>query len=247
MKTSGVYYKCLTADGRGTYSGLRWSLPTRNEDGSYTPGEWMPVIKGKLTPCKKGYHGCKAEHLIYWIHDTVFAMEFRGNVIPKSNKVVGREARTLYPLEAWTRAAQYNFRADVAEHVLPIFEAERPDDPRVRDCIAVIRRYAIGKATQKELDAAARAAYAAANVAAYAAYVAAYAAYAAAADAARAAYAAASVVADAARAAAAAASVVADAARAAAADAAASVVADARAAEIEWQTARLMEYLEGKL
>src|SRR5574343_470112 len=137
-----IYYKCLTADGKGTYSGARWSLPTRNEDGSYTPGAWMPVIEGELVPCKNGYHGCKAEHLIYWIHDTVFAMEFRGEVIEAQDKVFGREARLLYPLETWTKKAQWSFRADVAEHVLHLFEAVYPDDTRVRDCITVIRRYA---------------------------------------------------------------------------------------------------------
>jgi hypothetical protein len=50
---------------------------------------------------------------------------------------------------------------DFAEHVLPIYEREYPNDRRVRTCIAVARRYATGDATH-EAWAARDAAWAAA-------------------------------------------------------------------------------------
>lgn len=64
---------------------------------------------------------------------------------------------------------------DYAEHVLPIFKTQYPDDDRPRKAIAVSRRYARGEATDAELSAArdagdaARAAWYAARAAAWAA------------------------------------------------------------------------------
>jgi len=48
---------------------------------------------------------------------------------------------------------------DYAEHVLPIFETQYPDDDRPRKAIAVSRRYARGEATEAELTAARTAAW----------------------------------------------------------------------------------------
>jgi hypothetical protein len=103
-----------------------------------------------------------------------------------------------------------------AEHVLPIFETQYPDDDRPRKAIAVSRRYARGEATEAELTAAWNAAWAAEA----AAWNAAWAAEAAAEAAAWAA------------------------ARAAARDAGAAWNA-ARDAERQWQEARLRELLKG--
>ena len=105
---------------------------------------------------------------------------------------------------------------DYAEHVLPIFETQYPDDDRPRKAIAVSRRHAHGEATDAELSAA------------WAAWDAAwYAAEAAARDAARAAWHAAGAAGAAAW----------YAAEAAARDA-------AWHAECTWQEARLRELLE---
>jgi hypothetical protein len=74
-------------------------------------------------------------------------------------------------------------RADVAESVLHIFEEKLTNDTRPRNAIDAIRRWHSGEITDKELAAAASAAYAVAHDAddaAHAAYAAAYAAYAAA-------------------------------------------------------------------
>ena len=72
------------------------------------------------------------------------------------------------------------FLADVAESVLPIYEAKY-SCTAPRDAIQTIRDYHAGIATDEELNAAANAAYAAnaadAAYAAYAAYAAAYAVY----------------------------------------------------------------------
>jgi hypothetical protein len=53
------------------------------------------------------------------------------------------------------------FACDCAERVLPLYEAEYPDDDRPRKAIETARRYADGQATEDELAAARAAARAA--------------------------------------------------------------------------------------
>ncbi|MCP4472915.1 MAG: hypothetical protein GY815_19925, partial [Gammaproteobacteria bacterium] len=79
------------------------------------------------------------------------------------------------------------FLADVAEAVLPIFEAEYPDDKRPRQAIKAIRDWHNGDITKEQLKVYADAAYGA-YAASYAATAAAHAAYAAGSYAAAAAY-----------------------------------------------------------
>ena len=71
------------------------------------------------------------------------------------------------------------FNADVASLVLPIYQKRYPSDKRVRHCISLTYKYAVGLCSKADLKKAANAAYAAADIA-YAAYAyaAAYAAYA---------------------------------------------------------------------
>ena len=58
---------------------------------------------------------------------------------------------------------------DYAARVLPIFEANYPDDHRPSKCIEVARRYARGEASEAELSVARDAAWNAVRVAAWAA------------------------------------------------------------------------------
>ena len=83
----------------------------------------------------------------------------------------------LWALRACDDAETFSrlLACDYAEHVLPIFETQYPDDDRPRKAIAVSRRHAHGEATDAELSAAW-----AAGAAAWAAWHAAWAAGAAA-------------------------------------------------------------------
>ena len=58
---------------------------------------------------------------------------------------------------------------DYAEESLPTWDAFAPTDHRVRDCIATMRRYAVGEATEEERSAAWSAAESAAGSAAWSA------------------------------------------------------------------------------
>jgi hypothetical protein len=236
----GKYYKTLDKDGCSCHGGeAEWSLPTRNADGTWTPGEWMPEIEGELKPCRNGYHVVTLEQLPNWIGERIFEVEVGKEILPDDDKSVVRTCRLTRECTGWDERTARLFACDCAEHVLSLYEAKYPDDDRPRKAIEVARRYAEGTATREELAAARAAAWAAEGAAGAAAWAAEGAAREAAAgavwDAAWAAWAAAGAAArDAAWA-----------AREAAAGAAARDAAEAAwAAEQQWQAARLGKILE---
>jgi hypothetical protein len=256
-------YKVLHADGRACHGGTgTWHLPTPAEDGTWTPGEWMPRLTGEIEPCSHGYHLCRPQDLLGWLTSDVFSVyeaeaHPRYRLIVAGDKVVTRQARLLRRL-AWDARAARLFACDCAERALVVWERHGiPGDTRPRDAIAVARRYADGQATQEELAAARDAAWDAARAATRdAAWDAAWAADgaadgAAAWDAARAAAGAAAWDADVAAAWAAAWAAARDAARAAAGAAAWDAAWDAAwaaawDAERQWQVERLLWYLDGQ-
>ena len=176
----------------------------------------MPPI-ADIELCIRGYHLCRESDLVRWLGPTIWEAEWRGDIIEGDDKVVVSEARLIRECEGWNERTARLFACDCAERVVHL-----NPDPRVRECIAVARRYADGEATDVEL-AAARAAAWVARVAAWDAWDAWAAAWVAASDAAWEA-----------------ASDAAWEARAAASDAAWDA---AYKAEGEWQTARLMEII----
>ena len=216
-----VFYKVLDASGCSCNGGsLKWSLPTKNDDGTWTPGEWMPEIKGPVVECENGYHLATMERLPQWLNERIFVAEVDGELVESTDhdKWVARKVR-LVSETAWDKRTARLYAADCAEHVLHIYESKYPDDNRPRKAIETARGHANGETTEEELAAARDAARDAARAAAWAAAwdAARAAAWAAAWDAAR------------------------DAARAAAWAAA---WAAARDAERKWQSDRLAEYLE---
>jgi len=179
-------YKVLHSDGSCCNGGTgKWHLPKDKR-----PGKWMPTLKGDLNPCFHGYHLCRFDDLLSWLNEAIYEVEYDGELIKCDNKVVVRRARLVRKLK-WDRSSFLLYLADVAEHVLYLYEAKYPTDSRVKECIITLRKYVDGTATKRELEAAAYAANASTN-AAYVAKAAAYAAFAAntAAFAAKAAYAA---------------------------------------------------------
>ncbi|HQK63115.1 MAG TPA: hypothetical protein PLV67_06010 [Methanofastidiosum sp.] len=235
-----VFYKVLDAEGCSCNGGdSKWSLPTQNDDGTWTPGEWMPEIEGPLVECERGYHIATREQLVQWLNARIFVAETDGELIESTDheKWVARKVRLVSEI-AWDERTARLFACDCAEHVLHLYEKNCPNDTRPRKAIETARAYAEGKSTEEELAAAMAAAWDAAWAATRAAARAAAwaAARAAAWDAARAAARAAAW--DAAW----------DAAMAAAWDAAwDAAMAAARDAEREWQTERLAQYLNGEV
>ena len=166
-----VLYKVLDAEGCSCNGGdSKWSLPTRNDDGTWTPGEWMPEIDGPLVECENGYHLATLEQLVRWLNARIFVAEVDGELVESIDheKWVARKVR-LVSETAWDERMARLFACDCAEHVLPIYEKDYPKDPRPRKAVETARAYADGKATKEELAAARNAAWAAAGGAAGAA------------------------------------------------------------------------------
>ena len=175
-----TYYKFLSADDCSCNGGhSKWSLPTLQPDGTYKPGKWMPRIKD-IAPCVRGYHVFERKDILQWVNATLYEAEVRGETIDHGDKTVAESCRLIRPVSGCNESTLRLFACRVAEDVLPIYEREYPDDYRPRKAIETARRYANGKATDRELAAA----WAARGAARDAAWAAARAAAARAADAA---------------------------------------------------------------
>jgi hypothetical protein len=163
-----VYYKILKNDGSCANGGKgRWHLPTKNADGTWTPGKWMRKLSGELNPCHYGYHICRSEDLIHWLDEAIFEVEYEGEIVETDDKCVVRKARLLRKIETWNERTARLFAADCAEHVLPIFERDYPYDDRPRKAIQAARDYANGLIDKETLAAAWDAVEAAARAAAW--------------------------------------------------------------------------------
>jgi len=147
-----VYYKVLDKKHRSCNGGK----------GKWKPGVWMPELDLPLVPCSHGYHLCRKKDLISWLDVEIWIAEGRGERVVCDDKVVFQQVRIIKKLDNWNEQTARLFACDCAEHVLKYYEKEYPNDYRVRGCIDVARRYALGKATKKELSAAMSAARSAA-------------------------------------------------------------------------------------
>jgi hypothetical protein len=226
-------YKSLKENNQSPYVNLDFT-PYLPKNGK--PGKWTPKV-AYLNICVSGWHGCEDGDILEYLNTNIYKIETRGTVLHDGNKFAAQQIRLIRKCEDWNEVNARLFACDCAAHVLKIFEKNCPNDKRPRECIAVARKFAHGKATQEEMAAATHAADAASAAAAAraaawdAAWGAAWAAAGAAASAAAwdAAWGAASA---------------ADAAWAAAWDAAS---AAAWGAEKKWQMERLLQYIRGKV
>ncbi|MFA7265741.1 MAG: putative immunity protein [Candidatus Nanopelagicales bacterium] len=151
------YYKFLMPDGATPQGYGRWPLD----------GSWMPKLSGKLIPCERGYHVMSDVDLIEWCGPyDLWTVETKYKPVPHDNKTVVRTARLVDKVGSLDDRKLRLFAADCAEWVLPLFEAERPDDDRPRKAIEAARAFANGEITAAAWDAARAAAWDAARAAA---------------------------------------------------------------------------------
>ena len=75
------YYKVLDENGRSCNGGgYQYDLPTKNADGTWTPGKWTTPVKGDLELCDNGYHLCDGKHLIEWLGAAIYEAEYKGQM-----------------------------------------------------------------------------------------------------------------------------------------------------------------------
>jgi len=139
-----TYYKVLGTDRTPHYGGKgQWPEPDR----------WLRV-EGELVPCGRGLHVCERGDLVQWLGPEIWECEVGEERVRDGDKTVCREARLVRRLETWNERTARLFACDCAERVLPLWEAEYPNDRRAHEAVAVARRYAEGQATAEELAAA---------------------------------------------------------------------------------------------
>jgi hypothetical protein len=147
VQPPGLLLKFLTAEQRSPTGTGRW-----------TPNRWRSV-RGELVACRNGLHATSSDNLLPFLDAQLWRVEINGEHLwhtdsSAGRKLVARRMRIVERVEAWNDRTARLFAADCAERVLPLFERERPDDPRPRAAISVARRFANGDATRDELDAA---------------------------------------------------------------------------------------------
>ena len=159
------YYKVLNKAGESVNGGhATWPLPTKNDDGTWTPGDWMPKIKGQLIPCENGYHLCRRKDLVHWLGETIYVAEYRGKMIEDDDKIVVRSARLLRRIETWTERTARLFAVWCARSALKLVV---DPDPRSIQACDIAERYANGAANEEELAAVWDAVWDAARAAAW--------------------------------------------------------------------------------
>lgn len=139
-------WKFLNEEGAPCYGdSRRWLLP---RDGQL--GDWMPAIEGELVPGQRGYHAYRDRDLTCWLGPVLYRVEACGEVLSAKHFVVCRKVRLLYRVDAWDERVARLLACDYADSVLPLYEAEYPEDERPRRILSVAQRYAWGRAEEDE-------------------------------------------------------------------------------------------------
>lgn len=131
-------YKTLTgtsgAYGHGDYADY---LPTKSEDGAYTPGDWLPPVKPEI--CSSGYHTCAGvEQLVHHLGESVYEAETRGECVKGDDKQTHESIRLLRKVETWSERTARLFSVDCARRV-----AHLTGDPELTNaCLDICVAYA---------------------------------------------------------------------------------------------------------
>lgn len=149
-----MYYKIIGEDNCSCHGGsFDWTeyLPVKNEDGTWTPGKWTPVIDD-IELCERGYHVTDADHLIDWINAQCFAAEA---LEPEQgdNKYICRSIRLTRKVEQWNDKNLRLFACWCVRQVWDLLSDEG------KHAVEISERYAVGEATKEELDTARDAAW----------------------------------------------------------------------------------------
>ena len=162
------YLKLLNEDGTTPQGYGRWSMPTQNDDGSWTPGDWYDISRGPRGGKRREMKECtdSALHILTvpqaleWGGGRLYWVEVEGRVKAADDKTLCHKARALRP--ALSRDASYLFSIDCSRHVSDLWH---PDDAALLGaCLDVMTAEALyGEEWAGAAREAARAARAARN------------------------------------------------------------------------------------
>jgi len=104
-------HKFLASGGHGPFSGFAWPLPAGDE-----PGAWV-TAEGRLAPCARGVHVCRADDLAHWIHDELWEVETSGESIEGTDCLIVRGARLVRRIDSWAEG-RHGFALACIDHAL---------------------------------------------------------------------------------------------------------------------------------
>jgi len=113
-----------TMDGTtGAYGHGTWSLPVKNDDGTWTPGEWMPPVTPVL--CESGYHVCRGlGEVLAHAAPELYEVEVSGEHVDGDDKAAWESARLVRRIETWNETTLRLFAVDCARRVAHLAEDE---------------------------------------------------------------------------------------------------------------------------
>ena len=146
-----TYYKFLSKDGTSSCPKTHWSLPTKNSDGTWAPGAWMPKAE-ELAFFTSGYRVCSRESLVNWVNDELYEIEVQGKHIEADTMSCWQQSRLMRRVDTWNERTIRLFMCDCVEHVLYIFGSSQwATSGWPQQAIEVSRLYANGEMTKRDL------------------------------------------------------------------------------------------------
>jgi hypothetical protein len=90
-------YKFLRPGAVGPFSGFAWPV-----------GPWV-TADARVTRCRAGIHGCRAEDLPWWLQEELWVAELADPVTEAERKVVASRARLVARVDAWNAESSQAF------------------------------------------------------------------------------------------------------------------------------------------
>lgn len=155
------FYKFLDKDGVDG-NGRRWSLPVENEDGTWTPGEWMPPFEhmlGVFYDEDNGYYIYPAEELIGKYGDMLFEVEVGADEIGDDlidyPYYLCRTCRLIREVKTWNEATTRYFVAYVLQKAMDRLNIDdiidNFDNDKTVNCMAKHRIYRLKEEKLKRM------------------------------------------------------------------------------------------------
>lgn len=128
--------------------GTSWCLPVKNGDGSWSRGEWMPPISGRILhvgmqDLSIGYSTLDENGLLGHLGASIYEVELRDDYWLRLVRAMN-----------WDASVARSFACDCAEHVLPVVEILYPRTRTLHELLATCRAFLAGTASRDRLDAA---------------------------------------------------------------------------------------------
>jgi hypothetical protein len=103
-----VAYKFLRPGAVGPFSGHPWPTPADDESGAWVEAPAQGAV------CRVGIHGCRAEHLPFWIWEELWEIELDGRLDVRPHKLRAPRGRLIRRIDAWSDQAAKSFATECA-------------------------------------------------------------------------------------------------------------------------------------